>query len=426
MTILKSFIIEGLWGDGPTIKSNLDERFNFLIGQNGTGKTTVINLIAAALIGDLDKLERVDFRRIYLVLKESGTRKNPSIEVIKSEGAGSPFSKINYFYKPSSKEEQIELGLDDYELNSLFSTVNQSMRIARAHRERVELTRKMLAERIRVSWLPLHRSIEDLKVNDERRYIPAVDQKLKDLNNNLVRYFSQLAKRYSDHTLEFQRKSFLSVLTPENFDFIFGFAKSLDMEDERKTLGEIFEVLGVESKQYSPKLKTHFDKLTRAVQIDRTKSMSPDVFAALYNSWRAHSLVDDYKTLQKKRTEIFTPRDTFLDLINKLFAGRKTVSVSEKNELSISSRGMVIPLEALSSGEKQLLIILGEAVLQNSEPYIYIADEPELSLHILWQELLTTAISSLNKNAQIIFATHSPDIVGENSSCLIDMEKILG
>ena len=79
-------------------KSNLDEKFNFLIGQNGTGKTTVINLIAAALIGDLDKLERVDFRRIYLVLKESGTRKNPSIEVIKSEGAGLPFSKINYYY----------------------------------------------------------------------------------------------------------------------------------------------------------------------------------------------------------------------------------------------------------------------------------------------------------------------------------------
>jgi predicted ATPase len=425
MTILKSFAIEGLWGDGPTVKSNLDEKFNFLIGQNGTGKTTVINLIAAALTGDIEKLERFDFKRIYIVLKESGNRKNPSIEVIKSDSAGRQFSKINYYYKPSSKEEPIDLGVDDYELNSLFSPNNHSMRMARAYRERIELTRNALSQRIKVSWLPLHRSIEDLKSNDERRYLPTVDQKLKDLNNNLVRYFSQLAKRYSDHTLEFQRKSFLSVLTPENFDFIFGFAKSLDMEDERKTLGEIFEVLGVESKQYSPKLKTHFEKLARAVQADRTQSMSADVFAALYNSWRAHSLVDDYKALQKKRAEIFTPRDTFLELINQLFAGRKAVTVSEKNELAMSARGKNIPLEALSSGEKQLLIILGEAVLQNSEPCIYIADEPELSLHILWQELLTTAISRLNKNAQIIFATHSPDIVGEHSECIIDMEKIL-
>ncbi|MNJ81122.1 hypothetical protein D3C77_797770 [compost metagenome] len=69
---------------------------------------------------------------------------------------------------------------------------------------------------------------------------------------------------------------------------------------------------------------------------------------------------------------------------------------------------------------------MGEAVLQNSEPCIYIADEPELSLHILWQEQLTKAISDLNVNAQIIFATHSPDVVGTHGDKVIDMESVLG
>ncbi|HCL3974884.1 TPA: ATP-binding protein, partial [Pseudomonas aeruginosa] len=56
---------------------------------------------------------------------------------------------------------------------------------------------------------------------------------------------------------------------------------------------------------------------------------------------------------------------------------------------------------------------------------IYIADEPELSLHVLWQEQLTSAISQLNQNAQIVFATHSPDVVGVHGDKIIDMEVIL-
>jgi len=426
MTILKSFVIEGLWGDGPSVRSNVDEKFNFLIGQNGSGKTTVINLIAAALTGDFERLERFEFKRILLVLKEHGTRKNPQIEVIKDAVNGGPFARISYLYKGSSREDAVDLSMERYEAEGFFSSPTQTMRIARAIRERAEVAKTYLSKRVKVSWLPLHRHVEDFKSAEEARRLPVIDQKLKDLNNSLVRYFSQLAKKYSDHTLEFQRKSFLSVLTPENFDYIFGFAKQLDMEDEKKTLGEIFEVLGVESRQYSPKLKTHFEKLTKAVQVDNTKTLGADVFAALYNSWRVHSLVEDYKALQKKRTEIFTPRDTFLKLLNELFAGRKVVSVSEKNELMLTARGYVIPLEALSSGEKQLLIILGEAVLQNSEPCIYIADEPELSLHILWQEQLTKAISDLNVNAQIVFATHSPDVVGPHSDKVINMENVLG
>jgi energy-coupling factor transporter ATP-binding protein EcfA2 len=84
-----------------------------------------------------------------------------------------------------------------------------------------------------------------------------------------------------------------------------------------------------------------------------------------------------------------------------------------------------LPLKELSSGEKQLLIILGEAVLQGNTPWLYIADEPELSLHVDWQEKLIRSLRGLNPNAQIIFATHSPDIVSTYGENVFDMEKIL-
>lgn len=58
-----------------------------------------------------------------------------------------------------------------------------------------------------------------------------------------------------------------------------------------------------------------------------------------------------------------------------------------------------------------MLIILGEALLQQKIPSIYIADEPELSLHVEWQQSLITNLLRINPGGQIIFATHSPDIV---------------
>jgi len=84
-----------------------------------------------------------------------------------------------------------------------------------------------------------------------------------------------------------------------------------------------------------------------------------------------------------------------------------------------------LKLSELSSGEKQLLIILGQALLQEQKPTIFIADEPELSLHLKWQTSLTNAITSLNPKAQIIFATHSPDIVAAQQNKVIRMENML-
>ena len=50
-------------------------------------------------------------------------------------------------------------------------------------------------------------------------------------------------------------------------------------------------------------------------------------------------------------------------------------------------------------------------------------DEPEVSLHIEWQEKLITSLRKLNKNCQLIITTHSPSIFAsgwENSISYIE------
>lgn len=58
-----------------------------------------------------------------------------------------------------------------------------------------------------------------------------------------------------------------------------------------------------------------------------------------------------------------------------------------------------IQLEQLSSGEKQILLILTTVFLQEEKPNVLLMDEPEISLHIGWQDKLIEKLRLLNLNA---------------------------
>ena len=68
-------------------------------------------------------------------------------------------------------------------------------------------------------------------------------------------------------------------------------------------------------------------------------------------------------------------------------------------------------LRLLSSGEKQLLTILMTVLLEDGDNTLLLMDEPEVSLHIEWQQELIDTILLLNPNVQIILSTHSPAII---------------
>lgn len=427
MHILKSIRIEGLWGENSRkITFDLDPSFNFLIGENGTGKTSVINLTAAALSADFDRLDKIQFSKLTITLKAIGSNRRPYIEVVKQAKKDVPYYDIEYRIGESANSKPLRFDLDALAEERFFRGVPPRVLRERVYRQKFLDVQNQLRTLIRVCWLSVHRHTDDERGPDERRHVPAVDRKLSSLHNELVRYFSQLARTYSDQTKEFQKKSFLSMLTSERETDVLAFAGRIDIEQEKQTLAHVFEVLGVKSQEYANQLRTHFTKFDAARKSAPGKTMKVVEFAALFNAWKTHSLVQHYAELDHKRKEIFSGREVFLQVINEMFGSRKIVSISDRNELVITtSEGKPIAIEELSSGEKQLLIILGEALLQQGDRVIYIADEPELSLHVRWQEQLTGAITKLNPNAQILFATHSPDIVGIHSKNIVDMETLV-
>lgn len=77
---------------------------------------------------------------------------------------------------------------------------------------------------------------------------------------------------------------------------------------------------------------------------------------------------------------------------------------------AIRVQGESVQLEQLSSGEKQMLLILTTVFLQEEKPNILLMDEPEISLHISWQEQLIVMLRKMNPHCQLILTTHSPSI----------------
>lgn len=112
-----------------------------------------------------------------------------------------------------------------------------------------------------------------------------------------------------------------------------------------------------------------------------------------------------------KAQEISKPKSLFQNLIDEFFSETAKTIIRTENEIRFLQRGEKLMPYQLSSGEKQLLIILLTVLVEDLQPYVLFMDEPEASLHVEWQQKLIETIIKLNPNVQIILTTHSPAVI---------------
>ena len=115
---------------------------------------------------------------------------------------------------------------------------------------------------------------------------------------------------------------------------------------------------------------------------------------------------------QRKAAEVSYPKRRFQDLADELFAETGKKIIRSKNEIMFEQEegDQLLPYR-LSSGEKQMLVILLTVLVQDKQPCVLLMDEPEVSLHIEWQQRIISIIREMNPNAQIILTTHSPAMI---------------
>lgn len=109
--------------------------------------------------------------------------------------------------------------------------------------------------------------------------------------------------------------------------------------------------------------------------------------------------------------QLSVKKKRFQDIIDELFEETGKHIVRTENEIRFTQIGEVLMPYQLSSGEKQMLVILLTVLVEDDQPYVLFMDEPEVSLHIEWQKRLIDLILEMNPNVQIILTTHSPALI---------------
>ena len=107
------------------------------------------------------------------------------------------------------------------------------------------------------------------------------------------------------------------------------------------------------------------------------------------------------------------PKRKFQDMIDELFSYTRKKIDRKRNDIAFYQDGELLFPYKLSSGEKQMLVILLTVLVQDNSHCVLFMDEPEASLHIEWQQKLIGMIRSLNPNVQLILTTHSPAVIME-------------
>ena len=92
------------------------------------------------------------------------------------------------------------------------------------------------------------------------------------------------------------------------------------------------------------------------------------------------------------------PKKRFQDIVDDLFEETGKKIVRTENEIRFSQIGETLLPYKLSSGEKQMLVILLTVLVEDHQNYVLFMDEPEVSLHIEWQKRLIELILELNPN----------------------------
>jgi len=115
----------------------------------------------------------------------------------------------------------------------------------------------------------------------------------------------------------------------------------------------------------------------------------------------------------------------YKDIVNNIFLN-KTIDVSESGKLIVSmNNGTALPLNKLSSGETQILLMFYNILFHSGQDGVIIIDEPEISLHVSWQQMLGDYFNDICRvrKVQIIVATHSPQIIHDKWDLAIELVR---
>lgn len=431
---------------------------NFIAGLNGSGKTTVLNIIAALLTPSIEELAKIEFKTASLtVLKDDGqqieinARQSEDLLTIYLQGTNSIDHELLEVNLQDAKHYD-RSGFTKYRGNLIFKYINKL-----PSPMYLSLDRRFIKEvnPYDTAVLGIHMAFQDKGLKDDRNgdtgmkeALELISKKSAEIKDKQTSEDRKLRNKIildsfhvdeGERAMSFPDKSSLTQLKLKQRT-IKNALRNLDFKDDELELmydkffdnlnGILNNVLNVlignfgettsSKKSATPKRKdidsAPISKKKTTTQISLESSQTLGTwFANSHQMARIDRLIKLIREYENTRDDIYQPLMKFVNLVNSfLEQTNKEIKVSNRGEVKIFISEVERPLTILSSGERQILIMLAHLSLNTQLPKsgVFIVDEPELSLHIAWQDMFVEAVQAAGPELQIILATHSPAIIG--------------
>ncbi len=464
--MLKDVTINNLFGQ-EQINIDFSKRSVIITGDNGNGKTTILNIIYNVLVGNYHTLIKMNFEQINIIfqsefkfmneikieLKKSDILKQLTIryrlksKILKIEITSNIYNNIivnsiefnnkilyqedkndNLFYFYDDKSTIIELleAINENEFKSNIKKINESLLYFPTYR-RIDLDIESYFSNLYddsmmsyfkrdglrkfTSFGTLDRRVIGISNTDIEDILREYTRKLNETSsNNLDILLRNFAKNSILGMNEDALKIQLSELSMQTkiFEQLTSINESLSLEISNEQLVEISEQFE-EKLKFINKIKKNKpkdqDELNKVIELFMSLPMM-QVFQKLQESYLLFNNkmaleLENYKYIQ----------ENLLD-----FSGNKLkLNRTELNEFYFFKEGAGIDkFNDFSTGEKQLITFLVYSAIELPKitPSLIIIDEPELSLHVKWQNKLLKNLLKKD-NIKILSATHSPYILNK-------------
>jgi len=115
--------------------------------------------------------------------------------------------------------------------------------------------------------------------------------------------------------------------------------------------------------------------------------------------------------------------ELFTNILNNRRFNFKSIEIDKDKGFIFVSKDSILKLTELSSGEQHEVVLLFELLFKAEENSLVLIDEPEISLHVVWQKEFLNDIQEIIElqKIDIIIATHSPQIINNRWDLTVDL-----